>query len=43
MAGNGENGDMGEASGSNQHGGSASETTQERRRIVRSVFLHLIG
>lgn len=35
MAGNGENGEVGEASGSNQNGDNASETAQERRRIVR--------
>lgn len=43
MAGDGEKDKIGEASESSQNGGNASETTQQRRRIVRFVFSRLIG
>lgn len=43
MTGDGEKDKIREASESSQNGGNASETTQQRRRIVRFVFSRLIG
>lgn len=43
MTGDREKDKIGEVSESSQNGGNASEATQQRRRIVRSVFSRLIG
>lgn len=43
MTGNREKDKIGESSESSQNGGNASKTTQQRRRIVRSVLSRLTG